>query len=90
MARISAQVSVYPMRQQKLSPAINKALHTFHEWGLEVQPGSMSTLISGEDNAVFESLRQSFRQAGTFGDVVMQVTLSNACPMLDEVDRSIR
>jgi uncharacterized protein YqgV (UPF0045/DUF77 family) len=81
MARISAQVSVYPLRQASLSPAIEAALTVFRSHKLEVQPGVMSTMISGDDDEVFASLKETFQQAARFGDVVMNVTLSNACPV---------
>lgn len=41
----------------------------------------MSTLVSGEDNAVFAALKEAFQEVAQQGDVVMVVTLSNACPL---------
>ncbi len=79
MARISAQVSVYPLRQASLSPAIEAALAVFRSHKLEVQPGVMSTMISGDDDEVFASIKETFQQAAHYGDVVISVTLSNAC-----------
>ncbi len=80
MIGISAQVSLYPLRQAHLSPAIEQALHLFQTHGLDVRPGEMSTLVTGDDEAVFTGLKQLFEQAAQQGDVVMVVTLSNACP----------
>ena len=77
---VAAQVSVYPLRQAELSPAINKALTIFRERGLEVVPGPMSTLVSGADDVVFDALRDAFREAAE-GELVMVVTVSNACPV---------
>jgi uncharacterized protein YqgV (UPF0045/DUF77 family) len=81
MIRISAQVSLYPLGQKKLSPAINEALHIFGQHDLEVIPGSMSTLIFGNDEAIFSALQAAFRRATAQGQVVMVVTFSNACPV---------
>ena len=75
-----AQVSLYPLRQESLSPAIEEVLRIFREHGLEVEPGPMSSLISGEDGAIFAALRNAFARAAELGEVVMVVTLSNACP----------
>jgi uncharacterized protein YqgV (UPF0045/DUF77 family) len=80
MARISAQVSLYPLRQTKLSPAIDGALQVFQSYKLEVQPGSMSTMITGEEEELFAGLREAFRRAASHGDLVLNVSLSNACP----------
>jgi len=76
---ISAQVSVYPLRQVSLSPAIGNVMRVFREYGLEVEEGPMSTMISGEDESLFSALKEAFRVSAEQGDVVMTVTISNAC-----------
>ena len=78
--RVSAQVSLYPLRQDHFSPAIDDALEEFRRHGLEIQPGAMSTLVVGEQEPVFSALQEAYRKAGNRGEVVMVVTLSNACP----------
>ena len=80
MVDVSVQVSLYPLRQEELSPAIDEALGIFREHGLQVNPGSMSTLISGDDETVFAALREAFRRTAGQGPTVMVATLSNACP----------
>jgi uncharacterized protein YqgV (UPF0045/DUF77 family) len=80
MIGITAQVSLYPLGQEDLSPAIDKALRTFQECGLDVYPGPMSTLISGDDEILFAALQVAFQRASGQGQVVMVVTFSNACP----------
>ena len=57
MIGITAQVSLYPLRQESLSPAIDDALETFREHGLHVEPGSMSSLIVGDDAAILPLCR---------------------------------
>jgi uncharacterized protein YqgV (UPF0045/DUF77 family) len=81
---IAAQVSLYPLRQASLSPAIDGALQIFREHGLDVEPGAMSTLIAGDDAAVFAALQEAFRRVAEQGQVVMVVTFSNACPVPGE------
>lgn len=81
MIGITAQVSLYPLQQESLSPAIDQALETFRAHGLDVEPGSMSTLIAGDDGAIFAALQDSFRLAAEQGQVVMVATVSNACPL---------
>jgi uncharacterized protein YqgV (UPF0045/DUF77 family) len=79
---VSVQVSLYPLGQASLSPVIVEALRIFREHGLEVEPGAMSSLITGEDNAIFSALQEAFRRAAEHGPVVMVATFSNACPVL--------
>jgi len=80
MIGITAQVSLYPLRQESLSPAIDEALQTFREHGLSVESGAMSSVISGDDTAIFAALQEAFRRVAEQGQVVMVVTFSNACP----------
>lgn len=80
---VTAQISLYPLRQTELAPVINSALELFRKHYLKVLPGSMSTLVSGDEAQVFAALRQVFGKAAAEGDVVMVATLSNACPPPD-------
>ena len=80
MTSFSARVSVYPLRQPRLSPAIDEAVAICRAHGLEVLPGPMSTLVSGDGDALVEALKQALRSASARGEGVMVVTLSNACP----------
>jgi tRNA-Thr(GGU) m(6)t(6)A37 methyltransferase TsaA len=53
----------------------------FHDHGLDVTPGPMSTLVSGDDESVFAALQEAFRSAARDGETVMVATFSNACPL---------
>jgi uncharacterized protein YqgV (UPF0045/DUF77 family) len=77
---ISAQVSVYPLRQEHLTPAIEAVGRALEARGLRPETGTMSTMVTGEVEVVFAALRDAFAQAAETGHVVMTVTLSNACP----------
>lgn len=77
----SAQISLYPLRQQHLSPTIDNAVKILTRYGLEVLPGSMSTLVSGDDKTIFSAIQELFQNSSEEGDVVMAVTLSNTCPV---------
>ena len=79
--QISAQFSLYPLRQEKLSPAIESAWKVLEEKGLDFQKGSMSTVVSGEAEDVFPAIREVFVKSAEKGQVSMVVTFSNACPI---------
>ena len=79
---VSAQVSVYPLGQGDLSPAIQAAWRAFRAHGLSCRPGAMSTLLEGETETVFAALRDAFQAAAERGATAMVVTVSNACPAL--------
>ncbi|MEA3341989.1 MAG: YkoF family thiamine/hydroxymethylpyrimidine-binding protein [Chloroflexota bacterium] len=83
---ITAQVSLYPLRQESIGPAIREAVRGLGRHEVKVRMGEMSTLVWGEDRAVFDALQDVFRRAAGRGDVVMNVTFSNACPEPAEVE----
>jgi uncharacterized protein YqgV (UPF0045/DUF77 family) len=80
MGVLSAQVSIYPLRQKSIGLPVREAIRVFHRDGLETRTGRMSTLVWGEEQAVFAALHEAFDKAAAHGDVVMIVTLSSACP----------
>lgn len=78
---VSAQISVYPLRQDHLSPVIQEMQDVLRAAGLDVARGPMSTLVTGDGAAVFDALKESFLRAAATGHVVMTATVSNACPV---------
>lgn len=77
---LSAQISVYPLRQSRLEPAIEVVRAVLTKHGLSPQVGPMSTLVIGENAVIFAALSEAFAEAAALGEVVMTVTASNACP----------
>jgi uncharacterized protein YqgV (UPF0045/DUF77 family) len=78
---ISAQIAIYPLRQDRLTPAITAVSAALEAAGLRPEVGPMSTLVTGETATVFRGLQDAFARAGALGHVVMAVTVSNACPV---------
>ncbi len=77
----SAQISIYPLRQDRLAPAIEAVRASLSARGLAPEVGPMSTIVVGEDRVIFTALGEAFAKAGALGDVVMTVTVSNTCPI---------
>lgn len=88
--QIAVQVSLYPLRQPALAPAIEEALRIFGAHGLVVEPGPMSTVVRGRTDLVFRALEAAFRAAAEKGSVVLTATLSNACPVAATPDPGAR
>lgn len=78
-----AQVSIYPLRQSRFGPAVEAVRAALEAHGLRPEIGPMSTVVVGEDAAIFAALGEAFAKAAVAGNVVMTVTLSNACPIPD-------
>lgn len=77
----SAQISVYPIRQQHLGPAIVAVRASLEARGLSPEVGPMSTHVVGETDILFAALNEAFAKAADTGEVVMTITVSNACPI---------
>jgi uncharacterized protein YqgV (UPF0045/DUF77 family) len=78
--KTTAQISLYPLRQTSIGPPIRGLVQVLRQHGLHVRVGAMSTLVWGEEQAIFDAVQAAFRQAAEHGDTVMAVTISNACP----------
>jgi uncharacterized protein YqgV (UPF0045/DUF77 family) len=77
----SAQISIYPLRQTRLGPAIEAVRAALTAHGLTPQVGPMSTVVVGEGALIFAALAEAFGKSTEQGEVVMTVTVSNACPI---------
>lgn len=78
---VSAQIAIYPLRQDRLTPAITAVSAALEAAGLRPVMGPMSTMVTGEAADVFRALSEAFARTAALGHVVMTVTVSNACPV---------
>lgn len=83
MSELAAQVSLYPLGQPDLSPAIDEVLAVFRSHDLHVETGPMSTVLTGDDAALFAALREAATVAARSAKMVMVITVSNACAVPD-------
>jgi len=79
--KIQAEVSVYPLRTEELSGSIDAFCRSLTDDGLELVLGPMSTRVSGESEQVFNALKRAFDRTARHCQVVLNVKLSNACPV---------
>jgi uncharacterized protein YqgV (UPF0045/DUF77 family) len=75
---------LYPLRQQRLSPAIEEAWKILERNQLDLKKGTMSTVVRGEMDKVFEAIKEVLLRSAEKGEVSMVVTFANACPMVLE------
>jgi uncharacterized protein YqgV (UPF0045/DUF77 family) len=78
--KILAEVSLYPLRTPSLSEPIDEFVDHLRRAGLSVELTSMSTRIEGESGTLLEAIRDAFETVATGRDVVLTLTISNACP----------
>ncbi|MDP8221732.1 MAG: YkoF family thiamine/hydroxymethylpyrimidine-binding protein [Candidatus Lernaella stagnicola] len=78
--KIQAELSLYPLRTDLLERKVAGFIEQLIETGLTVVPGSMSTTVSGENEAVFRGLSRCFEAVSEQSEVVLIAKISNACP----------
>jgi uncharacterized protein YqgV (UPF0045/DUF77 family) len=78
---VSAQIAIYLLRQERLTPSIVAVGGALRDAGLAPETGPMSTMVTGDAVTVFHALERAFASAASTGHVVMTVTVSNACPV---------
>lgn len=77
---VQVEISLYPLRTDDLGNAIEAFLRDVRAADLTVQPGNMSSTLSGDVNAVFSTMGEAFAAAAEEGQVVLVMKVSNACP----------
>jgi len=85
---IQAEISVYPLRTQELSGPIDTFCRSLADDGLELVFGPMSTRVSGECENVFDAIKRAFRKTALNRQIVLNVKLSNACPVEPDGEES--
>jgi uncharacterized protein YqgV (UPF0045/DUF77 family) len=78
--RVEAEVSVYPLGEEHLSPFIDSFVAVLRDNGCEPKTGPMSTLVKGDSEQVFGGLKAAYEAMASQGGCVMVVHASNACP----------
>jgi len=78
--KVQAEVSLYPLRQDDLTKPIQQFVESLKSNNLKVKTGPMSSVISGEESIVFQSLQKAFEQAAQKHEVVLIAKISNTCP----------
>lgn len=78
---VQAEISLYPLRTADLGNAIEAFLRDLKAADLTVQPGNMSSTVSGDVNAVFSTMGAAFAAVAEDSQVVLVMKVSNACPI---------
>ncbi|WP_338833297.1 hypothetical protein MHLNE_22560 [Moorella humiferrea] len=76
---LACQLSLYPLGTAAYTPVIKEAVAALEQSGVEVEVNAMSTIIRGEEEAVWRAARQLFQMAADRGEAVLVMTVSNRC-----------
>lgn len=73
---VVCQVEYYPMRQEELSPALDRFWKTLDgRDGIEFSPGELETVVTGPKEAVFAALQDAWDAAHEEGPGAMEITV---------------
>jgi len=78
--QVTAEVALYPLRTDHLSAPINAFIAELASADLVVESGQMSAFVRGDAKELFAALARAFSAAAAEYQVVMRLTVSNACP----------
>jgi len=78
--KVQVQISIYPLRIESLSKPIDEFCKILKDKGLKVQTRSMDSLVIGQSDTIFKSVREAFEQIAEKYNIVMDFKISNACP----------
>lgn len=78
--KIQVELSLYPLRSERLSPAINAFSEELRQAGIDITSGPMSAIITGESKKIFSAVGRAFDKCAGSGDLVLVLKASNACP----------
>ena len=81
--KVQAEVSLYPLRQNDLTKPIQQFIESLKRDDINIKTGSMSSVILGDSQIVFQDLQKAFEQAAQKYEVVLTVKISNACPEIE-------
>jgi uncharacterized protein YqgV (UPF0045/DUF77 family) len=74
---VQAEISLYPLQEPELAPAIYAFVRRLERAGLRVEVGAMSSVVSGESEALFAALREAYESACADGTRVLVVKFLN-------------
>ena len=77
---VQAEISLYPLLTSSMSKPIGTFCDALARGGLEVDSGTMSTVLSGELGQVFDALKCAVAETGKDCKIVLVAKISNACP----------
>ena len=80
---IQAEISLYTLGVKSQSPAINDLITVLKKHEIEIEPGRMSSIISGDSDKLFPALQEAFETVSENSHIVMTFKISNACPVPD-------
>jgi len=78
---ISAELSLYPLGTNSLGLPINAFIDELKKFNIEIQPGSMSTLVIGNSDEIFNAIHAAFEAVSHDTNVALIIKISNACPI---------
>ena len=79
--KIQAELSLYPLKTKELSPSIESFLRAIARKDISIDPGPMSTIVTGESRAVFRAISKGFEKVAKGDEIVLIAKVSNACPL---------
>jgi len=76
---LACQIALYPLGIKEYAEFIKEVLTSWSTEGIQVETNSMSTILRGEEEKVWQAVKALFKAAACRGEVVLVATFSNRC-----------
>jgi uncharacterized protein YqgV (UPF0045/DUF77 family) len=77
---IQVQISYYPLNGE-VNYGVQRFIAELGRFNLEMEVGNMSTIVYGSSEEVWNALRSAYEAASEGIPSVMNLTVTNACPL---------
>lgn len=74
---LTAICHLYPVRQERLSPAIEAFWDELDRHDVSSDKGDLQTVVRGDEQALFDALRAAYAKARELGPAALQVTFKS-------------
>ncbi len=78
---ISAELTLYALGTDNFGLPVNEFIDGLKKFDIEVNPGSMSTIIIGTTDVIFSAIQSAFETVSQKNNVALIIKISNACPI---------
>ncbi len=77
---ITCQIGLYPLRSEEITGVVDEAMKIINSYDLEVEIGTMSTVVAGDTGTVYKMLNELTQEMQSRGrEFVLTITVSTSC-----------
>ncbi|MHA1917342.1 MAG: YkoF family thiamine/hydroxymethylpyrimidine-binding protein [Candidatus Ranarchaeia archaeon] len=76
---ISCEVSFYPLGHENINKIVNEFLSLIKTDKIKIETNKMSTYLEGENDLIFDTLKEVYKEISKKYGSVITIKISNVC-----------